>query len=158
MQNLTAQLKKYLEKQNASRSTVKNYVSDFYFFCRWFEQYLPVNRGVALGEGSFFLHFDRETVVAYREYLLSSQTSVATTNRRLSSLRKIGSFGVEMRDLLENPAEVLGNVVEKLTSGDILKQFERFLSGEGVSDSTQKNYVSDVRQFLIWIEQREDSN
>ena len=101
------------------------------------------------------LSFINEPVVeAYKNFLIKSNTPLKTINRRFSSLRKFGIFCQSQKwcsllvfDRLKNiPAE------EKPFPEDSyhLEEFRINLWKDRASKATIKNYLNDVKQFLVW--------
>ena len=85
----------------------------------------------------------------------SVRPPLATTNRRLSSLRRFGQF-LEASGLLDtDPTADLSNpnpATRFTTMGRILTQYQDFLKDEDLSNSTIKNYLSDLKSYLSWAD------
>jgi len=161
MTSLPKTFKLYLKSQGASPATIKNYLSDFNHFWGW----------LILTLKSSLIPFDREKprtiinqitseiITQYKDFLLANKTPIKTVNRRLSTLRKFGQFCLSQAWLKTNPAKKVTNVtlVEPRTKEEqqrekILAEFRKELEKEKVSPITAKNYLSDLRHFLGWIE------
>ncbi len=99
---------------------------------------------------------------------MASKTPLSTLNRRLSSLRKFSQFGKSQGWLSEIPkmanvtpedvihlretkAQLEGVSASKPTF-EVLEKFQKQLQKEKVSSLTIKNYLSDLRHFLSWLE------
>ena len=143
--SLPDQFKEYLRKQKAQPATIKNYVADVKHFFTWV--------------GSDLLtFFTKHNLTLYRSFLLSQKTPLSTLNRRLSSLRKFGTFALSLGLINENPASLIDNVTvvsdhEAISSTDkLLFRFAISLKKNGVSQITIKNYLSDLRHFFGWLE------
>lgn len=83
-------------------------------------------------------------------------SSLATTNRRLSSLRRFGQFLETSKLLSTDPTNDLLNpnpTTKFTTMGRILTQYQNFLKDEELSNSTIKNYLSDLKSYLVWANQ-----
>jgi site-specific recombinase XerD len=83
----------------------------------------------------------------------SHPSSLATTNRRLSSLRRFGQFLETSKLLSTDPTSDLLNpnpTTKFTTMGRILTQYQNFLKDEELSNSTIKNYLSDLKSYLVW--------
>ncbi|MCJ7829467.1 hypothetical protein MUP50_00030, partial [Patescibacteria group bacterium] len=113
-----------------------------------------------VGKAIFGL-FTEETLNEYKTNLLLYQTPLSTLNRRLSALRKFGEFGKEQEWLKENPAGKITNATKtaftavstnKQPNEEILEKFSTHLGKEKISPITIKNYLSDLRHFLGWLE------
>jgi site-specific recombinase XerD len=148
--------KNYLIIKKTSPVTAKNYLVDVKHFLNWLSQKTGVKYQV-VGKSIFSL-FTEETINEYKNDLLSEKTPFSTLNRRLSALRKFGQFGKEQGWLKENPAAKISNVnqetanqKENLTE-QILQNFQHQLTKEKASGLTIKNYLSDLKHFLNWVE------
>jgi len=148
--------KNYLIIKKTSPVTAKNYLVDVNHFLNWLNKKTGIKYQV-VGKGIFSL-FTQETLNEYKDNLLSEKTPLSTLNRRLSALRKFGQFGKEQNWLIENPAYQISNAnqetaIEKENMTDqLLQNFKNQLVKEKASQLTIKNYLSDLRHFLNWIE------
>jgi len=162
----------YLISQGCSPLTVKNYLSDVKNFFDWLATKTGIHYQVA-GKAIFGI-FTKETLLEYQQDLLSAKTPPSTINRHLSALRKLGEFARNQGWLSENPAVKVGNVTTKqyflkhhLAGGkakeyhsasdhpmwtEILGDFRKYLEKEKTNPLTIKNYLSDLRHFLAWLE------
>ena len=157
--------KLYLISQGCSPITVKNYLSDIKNFFDWLAQKTGVHYQIA-GKAVFGI-FTKETILEYQQDLLSAKTPPSTINRHLSALRKLGQFARNQGWLSENPAVKISNVTKDQTgvglhkgnqidsskaANQLLNEFRRYLEKEKTSPLTIKNYLSDLRHFLGWLE------
>ncbi len=159
MANLPKQFKLYLKSRGVSPVTIKNYLSDFNHFWGWLIFSLK-------SQAIVFDPEKPETIVPkitppiindYKEFLLANKTPVKTVNRRLSTLRQWGECCLSHRWLRSNPAKKIINLPEKAqkakkASQDILIEFREDLKREKISPVTIKNYLSDLRHFLAFLE------
>ena len=111
--NLEASFRKYLVAEKVSSITLRNYLSDFRYFCGWIEstsyRLIILNSMQELVvEISKLLSIIR--LSEYKDYLQSNKLPIKTINRRLSTLRKFCSFCISQGWLKENPAKQLQNV------------------------------------------------
>jgi site-specific recombinase XerD len=152
--------KLYLKSQAVSPATIKNYLSDFNHFWGWLiltlkKKLISFN---LLNPATIVAHLTPEIISEYKSFLLSNQVPVKTVNRRLSTLRQFGQFCLSQSWLTTNPTKGVGNVGLEKTEDKrqktekILDQFKNSLEKEKVSPITTKNYLSDLRHFLSWIE------
>jgi len=141
--------KNYLIIRKTSPVTAKNYLGDVNHFLNWLAKETGVKYQI-VGKAIFGL-FTEETLNEYKNYLLACKTPLSTLNRRLSALRKFGEFGKEQEWLKENPAGKITNAT-KQPNEEILEKFSLHLGKEKVSPITIKNYLSDLRHFLGWLE------
>mgnify|MGYP001123228669 CR=1 FL=1 len=146
--NLPEIFRRYLKNQNLSSLTVKNYVADVKNFLSWLNQKYHIN--YRLTDQSFFHLLTAETIEQYKKDLLSQKTPLSTLNRRLSTLRKFGQFAQSQGWLVKNPASTVENV--QISETNILAAFGGYLEKEKVSSATLKNYLSDLRHFINWVE------
>jgi len=162
--NIIFEFKKYLLLQKISSGSLRSYLSDVRFFLNWLFNFLKekhIDLTVEKNLTSTFnlppsvLSFINEPVVeAYKNFLIKSNTPLKTINRRFSSLRKFGIFCQSQKwcsllvfDTLKNiPAE------EKPFPEDSyhLEEFRINLWKDRASKATIKNYLNDVKQFLVW--------
>ncbi len=144
------------EKEGASKSTVKNYLSDVRHFISWYEN---------LMKGSFDLNsVTSEVIRLYEKSMggtlssgrLKSETmlSHASMKRHLSSIRKF-FFVLEGQDLIaSNPFKsIQPDVTAEPTDYWHLRSFKDFLLQKGSSKITIKNYLSDISGFAKWYEE-----
>jgi site-specific recombinase XerD len=151
--------KNYLIIKKISPVTAKNYLVDVNHFLNWLAKKTGVKHQI-VGKAIFGL-FTEETLKEYKNDLLISKTPLSTLNRRLSALRKFGEFGKKQEWLKENEAEKVANAIKsdfiissvsKQPNEEILGKFTQHLETEKVSSITIKNYLSDLKHFLGWLE------
>jgi len=150
MDKITAQFTQSLEDSGVSKVTLKNYKSDINDFSAWLLEQtkttgaMPVNLQEAI---PFINHDIAHEYTAY----LNKKNSEKTTNRRLSTLRKLASFLYDRSYLDFNFSENLKNLtVEHKMVDKYLVKFEKYLISHKISKNTLKNYMSDIRQFEAW--------
>lgn len=153
--NLPRVFKLYLLSQKNSPVTIRNYLSDLNNFFDWFHQETGINHFVA-GKSIFGL-FTQETLEEYQKFLVQKNIPTTTINRRFSTLRKLGRFAQAQGWLKDNPAEKIKNVsTSKVSLGsntsEVLMKFQKHLEKEKISPMTIKNYLSDIKHFLNWLE------
>lgn len=148
--------KNYLLVQKNSPVTAKNYVTDLNHFLNWVDNEIGIKYQI-VGK-DIFSFFTKKTLEKYKASLLTEAIPLTTINRRLSTLRKFGQFGLSQGWLKNNPALKITNATFKETKTDsevdvkILEGFEKQLEKEKISPVTIKNYLSDLRHFLNWLE------
>ena len=131
-------------------------MADLNHFFFWLAKKTGIKHQI-VGKAIFGL-FTLETIEEYKQDLLKENTPLSTINRRLSTLRKFGQFGLKQGWLKENPADKVANVnstqkVRCETKDEkILADFQKQLEKEKVSPITIKNYLCDLRHFLGWLE------
>lgn len=153
--NLPELFRYYLKTQKASPVTVKNYVADIKNFLDWLANKTGIRYQVA-GKSIFGL-LTLETIEEYKTDLAAKHTPLSSINRRLSALRKFGQFGMSHGWLIKNEASQVRNlrvslIDEQSPNKKVLAEFKKHLETEKVSQITIKNYLSDLRHFLSWLE------
>lgn len=113
----------FLEKQNLSRSSVKNYRNDIMQFIDHI--------------GDNFV--DEDTVNNYLQYLEEKYSSISTYNRKVTSIKKFLKF-------MDIP------FFEKLNhKSSLINNYRNYVMSYNKNKRTVKNYVSDVNKFLKWL-------
>lgn len=179
LDNLEASFKEYLlagnekmAKKALTPMSIKNYLSDLRHFFGWLIFYLKArNLDFSLFPSPLDLlkQVQQETIANYRAYLLENNIPIKTINRRLSTLRKFFSFGIDQKWFEENPTKHISNVKPKTTiieqnqeliqqqKETILFQFQQDLQKENLDPLVIKSYLADVREFLSVIEKHGQS-
>jgi site-specific recombinase XerD len=145
----------YLKKRKkVSGKTLRNYRADLSHFLTWAFSFLN-NEGKTVNNCDDLLpYFNSQLIASYKGAQLEKGIPQSTTNRRLSTLRNFGKFLTEDKYIEKNPTEIINNVKATLSWEKqvevYMKDFSSHLEKEGVSQLTAKNYISDIRQFLIW--------
>ncbi len=156
MYKLINQFKIYLVTQNIQSTSIKNYIVDLKNFLEWFILHLKTNQ-IKFDEQSplsICALVSGDKIKLYRSFLEVNNTAVKTINRRLSTLRRLGSFIFLQGWQHTNPARDIDNSGTKQPpSADItmLAHYKNDLLIEGMSKATVKNYLADIRQFLNFI-------
>jgi site-specific recombinase XerD len=158
MDKITAQFIQRLQDSGVSKITLKNYKSDINDFSNWLINEIkptgamPVNLQEAV---PFIAH----TIASKYKSYLNKNNSENTTNRRLSTLRKLAAFLYEANYLNFNFCENLKNLsTEPQKSDKYLMRFEKYLISQKISKNTLKNYLSDIRQFEHWYVTQHNQN
>lgn len=124
-----------------SQSSIKNYVSDIKHFLTWLNKFT--------GQKTIKpIHINSKTCQAYKDFL-HQNTPPATANRRLSSLRRFTAFLTITKLAPNDPGQDLTNL-SATTLDSLLTEFQTFLISQELAPSTIKNYLSDVRNYLLW--------
>lgn len=164
---ITEKFFSHLIKNDVSLSTIKNYKSDIKHFSDWIIRSVK-SLGVFADNLTEALPFiSNSTAISYLTFLESSAIPVKTINRKLSSLRKLSGFLVENQVLHFDFVSEIKNIqistkkisrVETYKIEGIISDFQTFLEKEKTSKNTIKNYLSDIKQFFLWIESQKISN
>lgn len=147
---------KYLASLGLSPKSFKNYKSDLNHFLAWailkvrsYGSYIE-----SLTDATPFLSV--RLANEYKNYMARNSFPIKTINRRLSTLRHLSRFLLSSQAIDNDFMTQIENVSEakpkksKLTP--IISEFQGYLESEKTSPNTIKNYISDIRQFLIWLE------
>jgi site-specific recombinase XerD len=147
---------KYLDSLGLSPLSHKNYRSDLGYFISW----------AILKVRSFGAHVESLTEVIpflsggfgqeFRNYMAQNSVPAKTINRRLSTLRHLARFLVGSHTVDEDFASGIENVStnpsRKPAANPVFNNFKSYLENEKASPITIKNYLSDIRHFLAWLE------
>ena len=153
---------KYLENLGISPKTHKNYRSDLAHFNGWlilkvrsFGSYIET-----LSEAIPFLN--QGLSHEYKSFLIENKIPAKTINRRLSTLRHLARFLLTSqavdRDFMKGIENINESGNARLEVSSLVEDFRAHLEAEKVSQNTIKNYLSDVKQFLTWLESNNLSN
>lgn len=144
--NLLQQFVDFLSNQKPKRSlsTVKNYKADIGQFINWFEK-------------TSGLSFDptKVTLQIFQAYKKARSLSESSMERHTSSLRKFFSFLKANELIVLNPLEKRTVSAEAQAEEDpwMIRNYKNFLYEARKSNLTIKNYINDVRSFLVWLEE-----
>ena len=159
--NLPNSFKTYLKLQSASPVTIRNYMVDINHFLGWLELKIRSRNLSSIQETEQLirLYFTTEFIGEYKKFLLANSFPSSTINRRLSALRTFGKFCLSQAWISENPARKVINVtlrggVNNKATGEekILNEFKKSLEAQKTSPNTIKNYLSDIRGFLTFVD------
>lgn len=141
----------YLEVVGVSKKSIKNYKSDLAHFVAWIALKLKTV-GVSVESLNELVPFLGEKIAnEYFDFLKSNSIPAKTINRKLSTLRQLSKFLVQSQILEADFMESVHNIPQ-IAEIDLLEKFREVLEKENVSANTSKNYISDVRQFLTWVQ------
>jgi site-specific recombinase XerD len=153
---------KYLDFLGISPKTHKNYRSDLSHFMEWAILKIRSFGSYADSLSEIVPFLSHDLAHGYKNYMAENKAPVKTINRRLSTLRHLARFltATQIIDLdFMNGIEKMGGVVKKRTDIDpVVNDFKNFLEAEKVSSNTIKNYMSDIKQFMSWLESNQKSN
>lgn len=148
---------KFLLNQGASKKTQRNYRTDLHHFLNWVVLTIPTTTNHLLASTAGLLAvITPELLENYKRLLVENHVPLSTVNRRLSSVRAFCRACQAYGWLNHNPAASLQNLTKEKTKESqlekILELFRHDLKHEGASKVTIKNYASDVKQFLTWLQ------
>jgi len=158
----TAQLKKSFElylsntKRLSSRS-VKNYLSDWHHFWQWLTLVLTSRNKIKnqnWTSADLIINSITPSILnRYKIYLSTNNIAKSTVKRRLATVRIFCQFCLDQQWLKQNPALGLKNPSpiepKEKEINDLLSKFGAYLKQHGASKNTIKNYVADVRAYLL---------
>jgi site-specific recombinase XerD len=132
------------QKNTPSLSTLKNYKADIGQFVKWLE-------------GKFGILFNPINITSQilYDYKKSKLLSPASMKRHDSSLRKFFGFLKNEGIIRENLLEKKVMSVEALAREDPwkIKNFKNFLYEGKKSSLTIKNYINDIKNFFLWLDE-----
>ena len=158
-QNIIRPFSLYLKSQKVSENTLRNYLADTRHFFSWLSKDYS---DLALNEPNIIAqNISTDVFKNYKKFLRSNGVPSSTINRRLSTLRKLSSFFVSQGWRQNNPGKKITNITSKKETDfywQVLDRFAKTLKIEGKSDSTIRNYLSDIRGFLGFCHSKEGSS
>lgn len=137
-----------------SKKSLKYYRSDLSHFVGWI--FLKIKTlGILADDFNQAIPFlSHDLLAEYKSFLTSNKVALKTINRRLSTLRHFSKYLV-LEDIMQ--FDFMDNIVNvqkeesNLLHNHLIKDFSRFLDSQKVSQSTSKNYIADINQFISWI-------
>jgi len=151
------QFENYLLSLGISPKSIKNYKSDISHFLGWAILKLKTFGTYVENLSELVPFLNRGMVLEYKEFVSINSVARKTINRRLSTLRQLSKFLITSEILDFDFMEQVKNIEASkgksaLSSSSVVKGFISHLEAGSVSKNTIKNYASDVRQFLSWLE------
>ncbi len=156
MENFQEKFEKYLTDEiGVSSSTLKFYRSDFYHFSGWF-----ILKAKTLGIATDRIEellplLSKSLAAAYRNFLEQNNIPPKTVNRRLSTLRHLAKFLTAIQILDFDFMEGQNNLNISKNSNSLVLNFRKHLEQDKASKNTIKNYLSDIKHFLSWLDSQE---
>ena len=153
--DLENSFKLYLSKiRKVNPITIKNYLSDFRHFWQWLKLKTLADENQTPSPLLIVAKIDSQILENYKKYLSANKIAKSTVKRRLSTVRVFCQFCLNQRLVNRNPALGLTNPIKKIDRkekeiNDLISQFGAHLKSQGSSKNTIKNYVADIRQYLI---------
>lgn len=147
----------YLQNKKLSKISLKNYKSDISHFTSWLIMKLRSAGSYVENLDDSFPFLNTELVKDYVNFLNENKTPRKTINRRLSSIRNLSNYLQEKNIFDFDFTQGIQNIKHQSITKDIslmpiVLEFKAFLESEKVSPATIKNYTSDVKQFIAWLE------
>lgn len=148
----------YLDNLSVAPVTYKQYRSDLVHFSGWLMLKIRSHGSYAESLSETTVFITKKTAEEYRSFLSQNRVPISTINRRLSTLRHLGKFLLASQVLDYNFTEGIQNFsLQKHNENKLVDEFKHHLVKERVSNNTIKNYLSDIKQFLAWIENQPTS-
>lgn len=151
----------HLLLSGVSQPTLKNYKSDIVHFSSWFIGKIRKLGTFADGFEEVVPFINLETSSEYKDFMINTNTASKTVNRRLSTLRNLSRYLHSNHILDFDFMSTTKNIIKYQTINEVeivINEFKRHLISEKVASNTIKNYMSDVKQFFAWLEQKGDKN
>jgi site-specific recombinase XerD len=142
--NFEAKFKNFLNSENISRVTIRNYLSDMRFFSGWATNYTTHTSLDEILSSSTFLE--------YKEYLAHCNFPHKTINRRLSTLRKMCAFFRKEGILNSFPESKLTNItntstVQNADQINVIKQFQAHILTT-MEENEANKYINDINELI----------
>jgi len=147
---LDTEFSTYLIKQNASEVTRKNYLMDIRNFFKWLNTCIT-NGSIALQENAEkpLARITNEIIETFKRSLITSQTPVATINRRLSALRMFFQFAVIEHKITENPMMLVRNI-PRTEAPNETNSLDEALDAYAKQKNTKQADIDDIKTFFSW--------
>ena len=151
----------YLTSLGINPSSHKNYRSDLGHFHSWLAARLKAIGAFSESLSDAVAFINPGLATSYRSELMGAKIPGKTINRRLSTLRHLARFLTSSQLLDFNFMETIENVTTSkkpaVNSSSLVNEFRAHLEAEKASPNTIKNYLSDINQFLTWLESNQQS-
>jgi site-specific recombinase XerD len=146
----------YLSKGGISTNTLKFYKSDLSHFTGWM-MFKVRSWGIFAETVNEIIPFiNNKLAQEYRHFLVQNHVPFKTINRRLSTLRHLARFLLLSQivnfDFMNGISNISTVTNDSTSIHPLLAEFKKKLEAEKVSENTVKNYVSDIRHFINWLE------
>lgn len=140
----------YLIKQNASEVTRKNYLMDIRNFFKWLNTCIT-NGSITLLENTEkpLARITTEIIETFKRSLITSQTPVATINRRLSALRMFFQFAIIEQKITENPMTLVHNI-SRIDGLDDINSLDTVLDAYAKKKNVSPADIDDIKTFFSW--------
>ncbi|MBI2622424.1 site-specific integrase, partial [Candidatus Microgenomates bacterium] len=127
-----------------SEVTIKNYLADISHLGDWFVK--EFHRPATAQEVT------AEILKLFKDYLSGKKYSPRTIERHLSSIRTLFKVLKKQGIVAKDPTQKPAVDIEQKDAWHI-RQFKDYLYVFGAADLTIKNYITDLRHFLGWVDQ-----
>ena len=160
MQNINDLTKKdffnYLTSLGITPAPHKNYRSDISHFHSWLNTKIKTLGSISESLTDAIPFLNSSTAHEYKSELANAKIPAKTINRRLSTLRHLSRFLTSTQladfDFMMGIENISGSPKSRVNLNSAISEFRAHLEAEKASPNTIKNYLSDIRQFLSWLE------
>jgi site-specific recombinase XerD len=153
---------KYLDSLGLSPESHKNYRSDLSHFLGWAILKIRSFGSYVESLSDIVPFLSAELCHEYKNYMTENSAPGKTVNRRLSTLRHLARFLTASQivdlDFMNGVENVVLNVKKKPEINPVVANFKSYLEAEKVSPNTVKNYLSDIKHFINWLESNQSIN
>lgn len=154
---LHKQFENHLLARGISSKSIRNYKSDLSHFLSWAINQLKSYGSYIENLAELVPFLSSNLILDYKSFMQDSNFPIKTINRRLSTLRSLSKFLISSQIVDTDFMDKVGNLgsTEKKSvsiSHSLIADFVSHLHTQNISKNTIKNYASDVRQFLSWLE------
>lgn len=150
---------KNLSDEGKSQVSVKNYKSDISHFLAWGVLKIKSFGAYAESVAEVIPFIDNNFFSEYKNYMTENKINIKTANRRLSSLRNFSRYlfsehliDHDFMNGIRNIEKEIDDKMQIKNAGIIEKFKESLVKDEKISPNTIKNYISDVKNFLNWVD------
>ena len=143
-QDVVARFREFLNSKGYSTPTVKNYLSDLRHLIVWIGNSYKEFR-ISLITEKNLRAYKADLKFQYR-----AKPSIAA--RRLSSLRTFITWAEKEGLLTSDLLKALSPILRDTDDSAAVSQFRNYLKTKSYSVPTIKNYLSDLRHLISWIE------
>lgn len=134
----------WLSSKSYSSSTVRNYLSDINAYFNFVKSLSVKNSTIDDLQSTIYTP---ETVSSYLQTIQKD----SAYSRYLSSLSKFFQYAIDQNLIKSDPLKQ-AKKVKKPTSNEILDSYKSFLIKKKFSQSTIRNYINDIQQFINFIQ------
>lgn len=153
---------KYLASLGLSEKSFKNYRSDLNHFMAWCILKIRSYGSYVNNLTEITPFLGSKLAAEYKAYMSENMFPKKTVNRRLSTLRHLARYLTLSQIIDEDFMGEIENIseakIKRAGASPVINEFRGYLQKEKVSPNTIKNYISDIRQFLSWLESNQSES
>lgn len=159
--NFLASYKNWLKNKDYNKNTVRNYLADTKKYLNFIVELSQKDTSSNSFNQSLLSDIASDPKTLFSTNLIDTYISQITdqknSSRYLASLSLFCQFAIDQNLISANPVKkILKQQKRNLNSPrnieveDLLSQYETFLLKRNKSQSTIKNYINDIQQFINW--------